>query len=153
TNGDAPNSAILPEGFPQTEKAPEGRLVAIVVDQKNIRPEGSGWMAMAAGEFVDRLKPVDRVAVFGLGERGVRGEFTRDRLRIKQALAAAVGQQPELIRMTTVERQVSPAEAVSITGGDMAALDRITARECRTATLRGIPGLTMLACREQIIVE
>jgi hypothetical protein len=84
-------SALAAQHFTTNEYVERGRHVLIAVDEAHIRRlEGKPALA-AAATFIDRLDPLDRVAVAGLTRIGDIA-FTRDRALAKEQLARLVGQ-------------------------------------------------------------
>ena len=68
-----------------------GRLILIVVDELHIVMGGGKAVLAAAGRFLDRLTPADRVglAVLPVGSPSV--EFTVNRAVVREALGRVVG--------------------------------------------------------------
>ncbi len=123
--GDEPE-APRPTHFSTNEGVPQGRLVVLAVDQ-GAMPAGAGRSVMnAAGRLLDRLTPVDRVALLAYPE-GPLVEFTGDRDKLREALGRVVG------RSRLRRGRVSPEEAVAIEAGDRGRLGDVVARECGLA--------------------
>ena len=122
-----------PEGYTTNEGSTAGRLIVIAVDQPNIRFGGAMAIAKAAGGFIDRLLPSDRVAVAGIGVGAPATVFTADRARVKQAIARMVGQKAPEWRST---HGIALVEAIAIDRGDAGALESLVARECAGVSTR-----------------
>lgn len=68
-----------------------GRRIVIVVDRATL-VAGEGWQAFrAAGDFVDRLHPSDRVALYPVWSTPARIEFTTDHDRVRQEVSRMSG--------------------------------------------------------------
>jgi VWFA-related protein len=116
-----------PDGYSTNESGTGGRLIVIAVDQPNIRFGGAMAIAKAANAFIDRLTPLDRVAVAGIGVGAPATVFTSDRARAKQAISRMVGQKAP---MMSNQHSIALVEALSIDRGDSGTLDTVLAREC-----------------------
>jgi VWFA-related protein len=140
-------AAFVPDGYSTNENATGGRLIVIAVDQPNIRFGGGRAVTNAAGAFIDRLSPSDRIAVtgFGLGAPGT--SFTADRQRVKSALSRMVGQKQTSLRRG---HAIAMAEAQAIDRGDRGALQAVQDRECGVMT-RGANGVEV--CRAEVEAE
>jgi len=136
----------VPEGFSSNENATGGRLIVIAVDQPNIRFGANQAIARAAGAFIDRLSPSDRVAVTGFGVGASATPFTGDRDRVKRALLRMTGQR-QSHHMDT--GNVSVAEALAIDRGDRTALQAVQDRECSPANFPRNPA-ALDQCRSEI---
>jgi len=103
-----------------------GRLITIVADLDHITA-GLGRNAMsAAGRFLDRLNPEDRVAVLTIPTGGPKVDFTTDRQRVRDALDRIVG------RATPVagEFRIGIAEAIDMEMRDAITTAEVVGREC-----------------------
>ena len=69
-----------------------GRRVAIAVDQTLVAPGSIAPVLRTAGQFVDRLTPLDQIALVAFPEPGPRIEFTTDKVLVHRALEGVVGQ-------------------------------------------------------------
>ena len=116
-----------PDGYSTNENSTAGRLIVIAVDQPNIRFGGALAINRAAGAFIDKLTPSDRVAVAGIGLGAPSTAFTSDRARVKQAISRMVGQKAPELRTT---HNVALVEAIAIERGDAGVLQGVLAREC-----------------------
>jgi VWFA-related protein len=113
--------------YSTNESRGTGRLVAIVVDQGNIR-SGSGRAALrAADQLLASLTPADRVAVFAVPAPGPRVPFTDDLDRVRQALSRITGQ---VSPFDTSRYALGVGEAIAIADGDRQTLQQVVAREC-----------------------
>jgi VWFA-related protein len=117
-----------PEGFSTNASSTGGRLIVLAIDQPNIRFGGALAIAKAAGAFVDRLSPADRVAVAGIGIGAPATTFTADRARVKQAVTRMTGQK-QVQHFT--EHNISLTEAIAIERGDRMTTGEVVTRECQ----------------------
>ena len=112
--------------FSSNEQPTPGRLIALVVDQGNIRQGGERSVLKAAEGYLDRLTAADRVALFTIPAPGPFVPFTSDPDRVKDALRRIVGR----YRMPTVRHNIAATEALGIEDGDGEVLTKVIAREC-----------------------
>jgi VWFA-related protein len=140
-------TAEVPFGYSSNENASGGRLIAIAVDEPHIRPGGAAAVLAAAGSFIDRLAPTDRVAAVSLGVGGTATPFVADRERVKSALGRMSGQRQTFKATSSV---VSEAEALEIADGNRMTADRVTSRECQN--LRP-SSAQYLQCRQEVELE
>jgi VWFA-related protein len=144
-------ATFVPEGYSSNENATGGRLIVIAVDQPNIRFGGGGAVTSAAGAFIDRLSPSDRIAVTGFGLGAPVTAFTADRQRVKAALARMTGQKQQ--RSSHGSHQISMIEAQAIGNGDRMMLQSVLDRECGPSTGgRGAAGAAEI-CRAEVEAE
>lgn len=143
---DAKPSVAAPaiEGYSSNENMAGGRLIVIAVDQPNIRFGEASAVVSAAGGFIDKLLPADRVAVIGLGLGAQPWVFTGDRQRMKQALSNLLGQKVD----ARGSFNIALTEALQIYNGNYGMLGYVLARECSTTD-----AVTLLACRSQLQAE
>jgi VWFA-related protein len=139
-------AVAVPEGYSSNENATGGRLIVIAVDQPNIRFGANQAISHAAGAFIDRLLPSDRVAVTGFGLGAPVTPFTADRERVKRALSRMTGQR-QTHRLDT--SRVSVAEAQAIDRGDRMALQAAQERECNPANFPRNPA-ALEQCRNDV---
>src|SRR5262245_30249785 len=89
--------------------APQGQLFVFVFDQEHIRSGGEQPVRAAAEEFLrQRVRPQDRVAIYGLPSPGPAQPFTANLAGAKQQLASVRGglvrtQNGAVTEMTTSE--------------------------------------------------
>jgi VWFA-related protein len=116
--------------YATNEGAGAGRLIALVVDEGNIRAGGGRSALRSAARLLDTLTPADRVALFTIPGPSPRIAFTADLDRVRSALGRMNGRAPALEgnRFT-----LSVAEAVNIARGDRMALQEAMSRECAGA--------------------
>ena len=70
---------------------PRGRRIVIVVDRETL-VAGEGWQTFrAAGDFIDRLHPSDRVALYPVWSTPARISFTTDHRRVRREVARMSG--------------------------------------------------------------
>jgi VWFA-related protein len=140
--------AFVPDGYSTNENATGGRLIVIAVDQPNIRFGGGRAVTNAAGAFIDRLLPSDRIAVTGFGFGAPATSFTADRQRVKVALSRMAGQKQTPMRMG---HMIAMVEAQAIDRGDRATLQTVQDRECGAMT-RGVNSAVEM-CRAEVEAE
>jgi VWFA-related protein len=146
TERNAAAAVAVPEGYSSNENATGGRLIVIAVDQPNIRFGANQAISRAAGAFLDRLSPSDRVAITGFGLGAPVTPFSGDRERAKRALARMTGQRQSR-RMDS--GSVSVAEAQAIDRGDRTALQAVQDRECNPANFPRNPA-ALDQCRAEV---
>jgi len=85
----------------------------------------------AASRFIDRLTPLDQVALVAFPEPGVRVDFTNDKVRLRRALQRLIGHAP---RSTARRHSISVSEAIAIQDrGDRFVFTDVVARECQAS--------------------
>src|SRR5215471_4610548 len=123
-----------------------GRLLAIAVDQTLVAPGSIKPLLNTASQFIDRLTPIDHVALVTFPEPGPHVDFTTDKARVRQALETVVGQ-PQ--KMTDRVSNISLTEARDVSDHDLTltidpqkpletmglTVRRILERGCRGMTL------------------
>ncbi len=77
--------------FTTNEDADAGRVVIVAVDEPHIRRLEGRKALNAAGAFIDRLDPADRIGVTGLARLDTI-ELTRDRLALRRKLDTLTGE-------------------------------------------------------------
>jgi VWFA-related protein len=113
------------------------RNVVVVVDRGELSAGRMHAAIEAAGAFVDRLSPADRVAVFTL-PRGPRLDFTNDRRAAKDVLGR-IGPAPDVLMAESMSvHQRFEAYVQSTT-------DRLDALEALLVALRSLEGAKTLA--------
>ena len=126
-----PEALIPPERpvhFSSNEFADPGRFIVVAVDEPHIRRVEGRAALQAAADFIDRLDPVDRVAVLGLGRQG-SVEFTRDRAAARRRLNVLTGQgDPAFLQFN-----IGLIESIEIADGGRARLAEVVQRECGRA--------------------
>jgi VWFA-related protein len=147
--GPTATAAFVPDGYSTNENATGGRLIVVAVDQPNIRFGGARAVADAAGAFIDRLSPADRIAVTGFGLGAPATPFTADRRRVKAALSRMVGQKQPPMRMN---HMIAIVEAQAIDRGDRNTLQAVQDRECGPVTGRAQNG-AIEVCRAEVEAE
>lgn len=147
TDSKAPAPAQPPDGYSTNEASTGGRLIILAVDEPNIRFGGAVAITRAAGQFVDRLLPSDRVAVAGIGTGAPSTAFTADRRRIKEAIARMVGQK-QSVRALSFDHTVSLGEAMQIDRGDRSTLQTVQSRECQS-----VQGPAAAMCFDEVEVQ
>jgi VWFA-related protein len=114
------------QGPGQTPTSPTGRLFLIVVDSENISVGGSRAVMAAAGRFLDRLTPGDRVGLANIPRGGPNVEFTSNLARVREALGRVVGRSS---RFQTIYN-IGLSEAFSFVSGNTMNWTYIVQREC-----------------------
>ena len=90
---------------------PKGRRIVVAIDQVRIGPGTLRPVLDAASRFLDRLTPLDQVALVAFPEPGVRVDFTNDKVRLRRALQRLIGHAP---RSTARRHSISVSEAIAI---------------------------------------
>ena len=126
--------------YSTNEPTVPGRLIAMVVDLGNIRRGGERSVLRAAGRFIDRLTPADRVALITIPGPGPTVGFTADRTRLKDAFDRVAGQYETREGL----HNIAATEALAIEDGDAEALGIVIERECSA---------TDQTCPQQIEIE
>ena len=117
-----------------------GRLIALVVDQGNIRFGNERSVLRAAEGFLDRLTPADRVALLTFPPPGASLAFTGDMPRVKQALRTIRGGYD----LKAGLHHIASTESLAIEDGDADVLRVVAERECARNDNR---------CPDQIVYE
>ena len=103
----------------------------MAIDQVRIGPGTLRPVLDAASRFLDRLTPLDQVALVAFPEPGVRVDFTNDKVRLRRALQRLVGHAP---RSTARRHSISVSEAIAIQDrGDRFVFTDVVARECQAS--------------------
>jgi VWFA-related protein len=89
-----------------------GRLLAIAIDQTLVAPGSIKPLLNTASQFIDRLTPIDHVALVTFPEPGPHVDFTTDKTSVRQALETVVGQ-PQKITVRVFNISLTEARAVS----------------------------------------
>ena len=113
---------------------PRGRRIVIVVDRESLS-FGEGRHALrGAAEFVDRLHPSDRVALYPVWNSCAHIDFTTDHRRVREAVACMGGQGDPWSLLGTVEldaAHVGISEAFAVVVGGSEGLLEIVAAAIR----------------------
>ena len=89
--GDASGLDVLATSNASGGGDPRGRRIVIVVDRATL-VAGEGWQAFrAAGDFIDRLHPSDRVALYPVWSTPARIAFTTDHDRVRREVSRMSG--------------------------------------------------------------
>ena len=151
-------AVVVPDGFSTNENTTDGRIIVIAVDQPHIRTSSAQAILVAAGGFIDRLSPSDRVAVVGFGMGGPATALTSDRERIKMTLAQMTGEKQNDLMIG--EYNIAPSEAIAIHEGNLGMIGAVTDRECpigvlptAAPTAQQAAAMAKLRCRAQIEEE
>jgi hypothetical protein len=117
-----------------------------VIDHEQIRAADSKAAIDAAKSFVDRLTPIDRVAVVTLPNGKVEVDLTTNKERVKAALGTVVGR---AVRRTSISN-ISLNEALTVLeevlDGDKVFTKELQDRECKFAPDESF-------CRTRVVQE
>ncbi len=118
---------VVPPGhaFSTNAQRRPGRLVALVIDQGNIRFGSERSVLKAAEGFLDRLTAADRVALLVFPAPGPVVPFTGDIARVKEGLRRVVPQ----ARLSIQRHNIAATEALRIEDGDADTLASVIQRE------------------------
>ena len=133
----------------QTPTSPTGRVFLIVVDSENTGVGGSRAAMAAAGRFLDRLAPGDRVGLANIPRGGPNVEFTSNLVRVREALGRVVGRE-SLFRST---RNIGLSEAFSFVSGDTVNWNYVVQRECLKGLMDKADAGELEACRANMEAE
>ena len=123
-----------------------GRHIVIAVDQINISHGALQPIMAAAQRFLDRLSPLDQVAFIAYPEPGPRVNFTSDKLKLRLAMQALIGQAQ---RVPSGQQNIGVTEALAIYNRrDQIVLADVVARECR-----GLNPQERAQCERDIITQ
>jgi VWFA-related protein len=103
-----------------------GRLILFVVDRGNIAPGRGRQVMEAAGRFLGRLTPADRVGLVAFPGAGPAIDFTSNHSVIQSALPGLSG----LTDTFPSSYRIGVSEAMAIAQGDRTMLNTVTQREC-----------------------
>jgi VWFA-related protein len=135
----------VPLSYSSNASALGGRLIAIAIDQANIRA-GAGKRAIdAAQRFVAGLNKSDRVALYTIPGAGPLVDFTASRAVVQSLLGKVTG-------IATPEvgvRGLGVTEVFALDRGDQRVMTEIVDRECGSS--RSIEEVNL--CRRQIEIE
>jgi VWFA-related protein len=131
-----PTGAAPPPAPPSAAAAssptPPTRRFVVVVDRESI-PAGTGQQMMrATREFIERLEPTDRVALWTVPETSSVLSFNRERADIARSLGTLAG----TLRAMVSDFTIAPGEITAIEEGDRRILGEVVARECERAAGR-----------------
>jgi len=144
----APPPPPPPDGYSTNENSTGGRLIVLAVDEPNIRFGSALAITRAAGGFIDRLMPSDRIAVAGIGTGAPSTPFTSDRGRVKRAIARMTGQK-QAGRIVDLGHNIGLAEAIQVVErGDQVLLQSIIDRECARLT-----GAALVNCQLEVDMQ
>ncbi len=123
-----------------------GRHIVIAVDQINISHGALQPIMAAAQRFLDRLSPLDQVAFIAYPEPGPRVNFTTDKLKLRLAMQALIGQAQ---RVPPGQQNIGVTEALAIYNRrDQIVLADVVTRECR-----GLNPMERAQCERDIITQ
>jgi VWFA-related protein len=107
------------------EDAATDRIFILAVDQLSLRAGPARAAAVAARQFIDRLKPDDLVGLYFFPP-SMQLDLTHDRVAVRARLNKVVG----LLDPPLSEFNLSLSEVVDITASDGDVLSRVVQREC-----------------------
>ena len=148
TSVEAPlRASALPPPFGTNETNVPNRSVIIVVDHTQIKPgEGKGALE-AAGRFVDRLAPLDRIGLVTLPDGKVEVDLTTNHIRVQTALQSVVG---KAVRKAGGISNISLDEALTVQNElldpDKKLTQELVNRECKYASSDG-------SCRTRVVQD
>jgi VWFA-related protein len=126
---------------------PAGRSIVFVVDQGNIRAGGARPILATAAKYLDRMSPLDRVALVTIPPPGPVVDFTTDRLKLRNAMQQVVGNATKF----DGTYNIGMTEAVNIIERhDQMKLRDVAMREC------GFVGMTadqLERCERQVEIQ
>ena len=127
--GDPAATALAAASFSSNAAIRSGRMFVLAVDQGNMTRGGGRGAMEAAGRFLDRLSPDDRVALVTL-PIGPSAEFTADHALVKAAAAKIVGGGASRYE-GSFNRTISLAESYAfVTGSHRRLYNQAVAEEC-----------------------
>ena len=145
----SPLAPVLPAPFAANDGPVPGRSIIIVVDHENIGPSESRNAIEAAGRFLDRLTPIDRVALVTMPNGRVESDLTTNHARVRDALTRVVGR-AGLTQNRTGMSNISLEEAMTVVAEkddpDKKFTNELIDRECKFA-----PDASF--CRTRIVQE
>lgn len=104
-----------------------GRLILLLIDQGNIRVGAARSIMTSALRFIDRLSPLDRIAVAAVPTPGVMVDFTTDHAKAREGLLRVAGQ----LAPYRKRFHISLTEAMAVTQNrDPRILQALYVREC-----------------------
>src|SRR5262245_48323644 len=134
-----------PSHYSSNAAATGGRLIMLVIDQGSIGTARGKYAADAAGRFISRLNPADRVGLQTLPGAGPQIDFTANHAVVKTMLQNIVGQSPA----NHGSSRVGLSEALALERGNEQLVAEILDREC--------PGVRtpeeIAVCRSQVANE
>ena len=134
TSVEAPAAAPpLPLPFGSNQGDTPGRSVVIVIDHEQMRPTDSKAAMDAAKGFVDRLTPVDRVAVVTLPNGRVETDLTTNHARAKAALDKVIGRAGRRGGNWTISLTEALTVLEEVLDPDKTFTNDLIKRECRFA--------------------
>jgi VWFA-related protein len=136
---EAPPQALQ---YSSNASAVGGRLIAIAVDQANIRPGDAKRVIDAAKRFLAGLNRSDRVALYTIPGAGPRVEFTSNHLLVQKLLDNVTG----IATSDVGPHGIGITEVFALERNDQQAITRLLERECLGARTAD----EIAVCRRQI---
>lgn len=134
TSVEAPMAGpMLPPPFVSNEGERPGRSVVIVIDHEQIRAADSRAAIDAAKGFVDKLTPIDRVAVVTLPNGKVEVDLTTNKERVKAALGTVVGRAVRRTGIGNISLNEALTVMAEVNDPDKMLTQDIINRECKFA--------------------
>jgi VWFA-related protein len=131
-----------PLQYSSNASAAGGRLVAIAIDQANIRPGDAKRVIDAAKRFLAGLNRSDRVALFTIPGAGPRVDFTSNHLLVQRLLDNVTG----IATSDVGPHAIGISEVFAMERNDQQVIARILDRECLGARTAD----EIAVCRRQI---
>ena len=141
---EATTPAVAQATFSSNDAA-GGRLIMFVVDRGNIAPGRGRQVMEAAGRFLSRLTPADRVGLIAFPGPGPTIDFTANHAIVQSALPGLTG----LTDTFPSSYRIGTSEAMAIAQGDRTMLNVVIQRECANAPSAEERDL----CMRQILAE
>ena len=147
TSAEAPvTGRALPLPFASNEGERPGRSVVVVVDHEQIRAADSRPALDAAKAFVDKLSPIDRVAVVTLPNGKVETDFTTNHERAKKALDGVVGRAMRRTGIGNISLKEALTVQAELLDPDKVFTKELIDRECKFAPEESF-------CRTRVVQE
>src|SRR4051812_22278168 len=116
-----------PDGYSSNPPSSGGRLIMMVVDQGNIGASRGKYAIDAAGRFIGRLSPDDRVGLVTIPGAGPQVDFTANHALVQTALKSVVGTSDDGEHQNN---QIGLTEAIALQRGNQQVIQAILDREC-----------------------
>jgi VWFA-related protein len=143
---EAAPSAPLPDFSTNTVQS--GRLIGLVIDRGSIAPVRARDVLAAAGRFVERLDPADRVALFTIPQ-GPSIDFTTDHRSIAAALQHIDGQGD----VQHGVKNIGVSDALAFEHNNAIAIDQVLIRECGVPPAAGPGASETMMCQKMVKEE
>lgn len=138
--------ATVPLPFAANDTASRGRTVLVVVDHEQIAAADGKVAADAAGRFLDRLAPIDRVGLVTLPNGRIEADLTTNHARVRAALKTITGKAARRNPMFNLSLDEALTIRTERADADRQRTVEIQDRECRYAS-------TDSACKDNVVAE